>query len=384
VNPGLHLRGGFDRDRLTWVAYLVLGWYAFLQASPGLVMPYLRAELDLDFTAAGLHVAAFAAGSVIGGLLAARLERAVGRRRSLWAGAWLMSGAVVGLTLGAVAPVTIGSVLLMGIGGGFVLVAVQALLADHHRDRRAVALTEANVAASLGYLLLIGALSLVAAFAIGWRVALLASLAVPVLAWSASGRGATVVGLPARGAEGALRRLVWIAAGVLFFTTAAEWSVVAWGASFVERAASVSPDVAVALMAAYFGGVVAGRVIGSRLARTYDPALVLAAALGVAGGGFAVFWPLTTPEQALIALGLLGVGLGNLYPFATAVTMSLAPTQAAAASGRGVAMASLAGMLAPLTVGPLADATSLSAALLVVPALLAAAAAGLVVVIKRR
>ena len=53
----------FRRDRLTWVAYVVLAWFAYLQAAPGLVIAHLRDELDLSYSTGGLHVAAFAAGA---------------------------------------------------------------------------------------------------------------------------------------------------------------------------------------------------------------------------------------------------------------------------------------------------------------------------------
>ena len=49
----------FRRDRLTWVAYLVLAWFAYLQAAPGLVIGHLRAELGpvvLALAAAALTV----------------------------------------------------------------------------------------------------------------------------------------------------------------------------------------------------------------------------------------------------------------------------------------------------------------------------------------
>ena len=71
----------------------------------------------------------------------------------------------------------------MGSAGAMLLITIQAALADRHGERRAIALTEANVAASVAYVVLIGALSLAAATGAGWRAALLASLAVPALAW---------------------------------------------------------------------------------------------------------------------------------------------------------------------------------------------------------
>src|SRR5919107_2707930 len=100
-----------------------------------------------------------------------------------WSAATLMGTGATGMTAGRVAEVTVGSLLVMGTGGGLLLATIQAALADHHGERRAVALAEANVAASLAYVGLIGVLSLTAALHAGWRVALLASLAVPVLVW---------------------------------------------------------------------------------------------------------------------------------------------------------------------------------------------------------
>src|SRR3954451_8275843 len=173
----------FRRDRLTWLAYLALAWFAYLQAAPGLVVAHLRDELDLSYSAGGLHVAAFAAGSMVAGMLSARLERALGRRALFWSAAAVMGAGAIGLTVGRIAEVTVGSLLVMGVGGGLLLVTIQAALADHHGERRAVALAEANVAASVAYVVLIGVLSLTAALHAGWRVALLASLAVPVLVW---------------------------------------------------------------------------------------------------------------------------------------------------------------------------------------------------------
>jgi MFS family permease len=374
----------FRRDRLTWVAYVVLAWFAYLQAAPGLVIAHLRDELDLSYSVGGLHVAAFAAGSLVAGVIAERLEGLLGRRTLFWSSAAVMSVGAVGLTAGQVASVTVGSVFVMGLGGGLLLVTIQAVLADHHGERRAVALTEANVAASVAYVLLIGVLSLTAALDAGWRVALLASLAVPLLVWWRQRRLPIDAPPPSPVAQGRLPGVFWIAVAMLFCTTAAEWCVTSWGATFVDDAAHVSADTAVALMAGYFGGVLAGRVLGSRLTRRHDPARLLALALAVAAAGFAILWPSTTALQAVAGLSLLGVGLGNLFPMGMSVTVALAPGRAALASGRAVAVTSFAVLLAPLTVGALADATSLTAALGVVPVTLALAAASLTLVQRAR
>src|SRR5215217_3845109 len=370
----------FHRDRLTWLAYALLAWFAYLQAAPGLVVAHLRDELDLSYSTGGLHVAAFAAGSLIAGVTASRLERALGRRALFWCAAALMGAGAVGLTAGRVAEATIGSLLVMGVGGGLLLVTIQAALADHHGERRAVALTEANVAASIAYVVLIGVLSLTAALHAGWRVALLASLVVLALVWWGNRRLAIDAPPLSQVVHGRLPAVFWISAAMLFCAASAEWCITAWGATFVGQAADVSTDTAVALMVGYFGGVLAGRTLGSRLARRHDPARLLALALAVTAAGFAILWPSTGPAQALVGLSLLGIGLGNLFPMGLSVTVALAPDRTVLASGRAVLMTSFAVLLAPLTVGTLADATSLTAALGVVPVMLVLAAAGLTLV----
>ena len=371
----------FRRDRLTWVVYGMLAWFAYLQAAPGLVVVHLRDELGLSYAVGGLHVAAFAAGSMVAGGISATLERAIGRRALFWSAAVVMGAGAAGLTAGRVAAVTIGAVLVMGVGGGLLLATVQAALVDHHGERRAVALAEANVAASVAYLALAGALSLTAALHAGWRVALLVALVIPPLVWWSNRALAIDAPPPPPDAvRGRLPRVFWTAAAVLFCVTAAEWCVTAWGATFVEDATRLSADVAVGLMAAYFGGVVVGRALGSRLARRTDPARLLALALAVTAVGFAVLWLATTSAEAVAGLSLLGLGLGNLFPMSVSVAVALAPGRAALASSRAVGVTASAVLLAPFTVGTLADATSLRAALGIVPVALVLAAVGLALV----
>jgi predicted MFS family arabinose efflux permease len=96
----------FRRDRLTWLAYVALAWFAYLQAAPGLVIGHLRDELGISYSTGGLHLAAFAAGSLLAGVTAARLERAIGRRTVFWAAVVLMGAGAIGLTAGRVAAVT--------------------------------------------------------------------------------------------------------------------------------------------------------------------------------------------------------------------------------------------------------------------------------------
>ncbi|MBM6402598.1 MFS transporter [Phycicoccus sonneratiae] len=376
---------GFRRDRVTWTLYALLAWFAYLQAVPGLVVPRLRAEMGFGYTVGGLHVAAFAAGATLAGAVSARAERHLGRTRLLWASSGVMALGAALLTLGRQPAATVGAIAVMGVGGGLLLATVQVGLAEHHAARPAVALTEANVAAAASYLLLAGTLLLATAVGLDWRAAVLVSLVAPLLARSAN-RGTLVE--PSRGgmdtAGGRLPPIFWVAGGMLMCATAAEWCITAWGATFVQQALDSSPDRAVAVMAGYFGGVLAGRVLGSRLTRRHDPSRLFALALAVALVGFVVAWPSTTPLPSTIGMALLGTGVGNLFPLGLSIAVSVAPQHAAAASGRVVLLTSTAILLAPLTVGTLAEATSLEAALTVVPVLVVLAAVALQVIRRAR
>jgi fucose permease len=372
----------FRRDRMTWIAYAMLAWFAYLQASPGLVMPHLRDELHLSYSAGGLHVAAFAAGSIVAGFAAGPLERRAGRRALFWLAAAGMGAGTVQLTAGRTEVATLAAMLAMGVGGGLLLITIQALLSDRHGERRTIALTEANVAASAAYVVLIGGLALAAAAGAGWRAALLVVLVLPPLAYVLSRREPLEAPPPPPRERGALPASFWVAAAMLFCTTAAEWCITGWGASFVKDAAGVSTDAAVTLMVAYFGGVLIGRTAGSALARRFPAHRLLAGALALTAIGFAILWPAAGPATALAGLLVIGVGLGNLFPLGLSVTVGLAPEHAQLASGRAVLVTSAAVLLAPLTVGALADATSIAAALGVVPAALALAAVGLAAVTR--
>ena len=195
----------FSRDRLTWVAYGLLAWFAYLQAAPGLIVAHLRDELGLGYTTGGLHVAAFAAGALVAGLASGPVERALGRRALFWASA-ARDGARRGRA--DAGPRS---------GGDD-----RRAAGDRHR-RRAAADHDPGAAgrpsrraprgradrgqrgASVAYVVLVGALSLAAATGAGWRAALLASLARAGAGWWRNRRVA--IATPAAGDADGRRRL---------------------------------------------------------------------------------------------------------------------------------------------------------------------------------
>lgn len=166
----------FRRDRFTWFTYLLLGYFAYLQASLGPLMPFLRSELRLSYAEGGLHLSAFAGGMIVAGLSAAALVQRMGRRAVLWGGAIGMGGGALLLMGGGHIGITLSAALAMGYFGTLLLVMIQATLSDHHGVFRATALTESNMLAMLCAGLSPLMVGLWECTALGWRRALLTAV----------------------------------------------------------------------------------------------------------------------------------------------------------------------------------------------------------------
>ena len=126
------------------MTYALVGYFAFMETVLGPIMPFLRTELDLDYTTASLHFSAFAFGAVLLGLFGDRLSGRWGRLASLWGGAFAMTAGAV-LLISVPSPWgTVPAAFAMGLLGALLLIASQALLSDTHGEYSAVAVTEST------------------------------------------------------------------------------------------------------------------------------------------------------------------------------------------------------------------------------------------------
>ena len=369
----------FIRDRFTWLAYLMLAYYAYYQAAPGPIMPFLRAELGLTYAAGALHFSAFALGMILAGLSGDRFARRFGRRAIFWGGALGMAAGALWFVLGRQAGMTIAAALLMGFMGALLLVVIQAALSDHHGEGRAIALTEANVGASMAAgltPLLVGAS---VRLGLGWRAAALAGV-VGLLLLLIIFRRQPIPEAPTLVVEHDRRvtplpRLFWAYWTVLVLSVAIEWSLVFWGADFLNSVAGLSRTNAVTLMSVFFVAMVGGRFAGSRLTRRLPAANLLLLALAVALLGFLLYWLSILPVANVAGLFIAGLGVANLFPLSLSVATGVAAEQANRASARLSMGGGLAIMTAPLILGWTADQIGLQSAFAIVVVLFALAGA---------
>ena len=375
----------YVRDSGTWLAYGLILHFGFLQAVLGPVVPYLRRELDLGYTVASFHVAALAIGSVIGALASRRVERATSRRELVALGVTGMAAGGVCLAATPTLVGTIGASLLMGVSGTLSLVGAQAALADRHGERRAVALGEANVAASLGAFSVPLIVAAGEATGLSWRLALaVGALIGALLAWCVRATGVHEPRAVARARSvSSLPAAARIALALVFCVVCVEWSVGFWGASFADDQVGLSTDAAVTLSTLFFAAMLAGRLAGSALARRVAVERLVAVGLAVAFAGFPLLWLADDAFAAGAGLVLIGLGVAALFPLSAAITFAAAPGLTTLASGRAVTAGAAAILSAPLILGQLADAGGLRLAFGVVPVFLAMAAGALALVVRR-
>lgn len=356
----------FVRDRLTWLAYVMLAYIGFTQSMLGPLMPFLRTELRLNYTLGGFLPAALAVGLILSGLIGDWLACHWSRRVVFWSGAIGLATSAVLLGLSHRFELALIAVLGMGFGSSLTQVMIQALLADQHAGRRAIAFTEANVAASLSATLTPLVIGSLQAAGVGWR-----AISVPVVLFLTllagtfhrqsipDGAAARTQSVEDRGRLPFSFWLYWI---VLFLVVAVEMSMAVWGTEFLSSVAGLSRVDAALAFSAFPAAMLIGRIAGSRFTRRWSSLTLLLIALVVTLIGFPIFWLARLTTLNIIGLFITGLGIANLYPLTLSVAIGLAADQSNKASARVSLGVGTALLTAPLLLGWLADRLGLQSA----------------------
>jgi fucose permease len=368
----------FQRDGFTWLAYLLLAFYAYYLNILGPITPFLKEELNLSYTVSSLHFTAFAVGILLVGLASHVVIEQAGRWRSLWIGAAGMSLSALLLIAGKNPIITIGASFLMGLIGSFILAIVPSALTDQHGEQKAIALSEANVIASL---IATGAPLMVGWFAPlpgGWRMAL-ALVALSPFLMGLVFRKANPMKTPGiakfsqyqQPAKRALPRLYWVYWVAIVLAVSVEFCMISWSASYLENVLGMVKVEAARSVSVFLAAMIIGRLASSRLVDHFTtPKLVIASTL-LAGGGFLVYWLAGNVLLVLIGLFVTGLGVASLYPLILSLAMGSAEDSTVQASARATLASGAAILTLPFVMGRLADAAGIRPAYGIVLLLLA-------------
>lgn len=345
----------------------------------GPALPYLRAVEGISYVGGVLHQVAFAVGGGVAGLYAFGSGGRLGRAATIRLGLTGAAAALVVIGYGDHVVVTVAAALVLSALATSALIALWAALSDAHGAQRTVAMTEGEVAVSLGSIvapLLVGA---AAATALGWRFAFAIGAVLVVAAVAGSLR----VRIPdARhdtpaAADPPAGMRVTPTLVVVFAIVALEFALSFWLASYLNDDVGLSRGVAVVLVSALYAANLVGRLVASRLARRMTAQRLLALALLVAFVGLPVLLSATGSVTAALGVAICGAGIGATFPLTSSLHLAASPRAADNALGEILITAALGQIVGPLAVGAIAQAAGLRAGLLVMPALVLVAAGAL-------
>jgi fucose permease len=375
----------FHRDRFTWLAYLALAFYGYYLNVLGPITPFLKEELGLNYTISSFHFTAFAVGILLIGAGGHVLIERIGRLRSLWIGILGVSLGALLLLIGRTPLITIGASFLMGLVGSLILAIVPAALSDEHGDLRAVALSEANLIASL--------LATAAPIMVGWSARSLGSWRLPLgimaftplLLFFLFGRGSSSQTPGTREtptlAPRSLTGLFWLYWVALVLGVSIEFCMIFWSADYFEQALGLNKADAAQAVSLFLGAMILGRWLGSRLVQRFSTGSVVTASILIAGLGFLIFWRSGNVFLGFCGLFITGLGVASLYPLLLSLAIGAADGNTVQAGARATLASGTAILALPLLLGSLADAVGIRAAyslvlLLIVSVLVISRAAG--------
>jgi fucose permease len=360
----------FERDQIAWFSYLMIATYCYCSAALGPLMSFLRAELHLDYTLAAYHFGIWALGVCSAGFFGDKCMKKFGKRRTVWT-------ACVGLCLGiivlitATSPIaTISGAFICGINGSVVSQTSCTIIAERFANLRAIAITEANIAASLFCCIAPLAIARLSQTPLGWRAAMIFPIVLFFVYYLWADK--RLKSLPEQKSEfkgeaknqdaGALPRTYWLCWTLIFLNVASEWSIIYWSADFLERTANLAKADAAACVTSFLFAMVTGRALGSRLVRELKAQSLLRIASIVALSGFLIFWLNKLALICVVGLFIAGLGISNFYPLTLSLAIANSNGQTSKATSRMALSSGGSTLVAPLVLGLFAQHTGIFAA----------------------
>ncbi len=361
-----------------WQLLSGLAISGFLLALPGGLLPLWGYHIHPDYGLAGNNFLALALGVIGGGELARRLGRGASLMQLLSAGCFGAGLALLMLSVAA-PPAQIWyewvALLVTGVAAGVVNTAVFEAITPCYEGNPAQVTLLAGI--------FFGAGSMAAAWMMSesfgesssfgglswtgeWNATrLLAIKALLPAAAAVAYRRLRVapVAAPEFPVEEGLRDLrsplAIFFALLLFFQFANEWSIAGWLPVFLIDRLGISPETSVGLLGGYWGALVLGRVVASRLLRVVGHGRMLAVSAFCALFGCAAVLAAGSRFGVVTGLLLTGAGFSAIYPLAAERIASRFSYYHPGYFNGIFTFALVGGMLAPFVLGHLAEAWGL-------------------------
>lgn len=362
----------YRRDRLTIYSYVTLAAYVWGIYGLGPALLLMRDETGMSRTMASLHSTGLAVGIVGAGLLTSAAIRTFGRSGAMQWGAAGASLGLIGLATGPVPWVSVPSSVLLGFCGSIAVNALNAFFSVRHGVHAPTAIGESNALAVLAGMVAPLTMGALVAADLNWRLALFVPVVIFGVSWALRGDSSTM-DAPAEQHHDVGSRLpaaYWWGWLVMALCVAAEFAFVLWSGDIIRDQAKVSTATATSALSAISLGMVLARLTIGQLNRRFDIERVFLVSLVMPIIAWVPMWLSHSASVILVALFVIGLGLGYHFPLAMNRLLVAAPGMPDAAAARSSLASGLAISSSPFLLASLAGTVGLHTAFAMVPVLL--------------
>jgi predicted MFS family arabinose efflux permease len=364
---------GVPEQVATRMAFFIVG---FAVAAWAPLIPYAKERLGVDEGTLGLLLLCLGIGSIVSMPLTGTLAARFGCRRVIWGATFVMCVALPCLALASTVPRLALAILAFGAGVGTVDVTVniQAVMVEKAAGR--AMMSGFHGLFSVGGIAGAGGVSGLLWAGASPFLAMICVVVLILIALFAFGRSLLPYGSERDAPLFVLPRGFVLFIGFLsLICFLAEGAILDWGAVFLTSVRNVAPSYAGWGYTIFSIAMTVCRLTGDRVVQALGSLRIilfggLCAAAGLAVAVLAPSWLV-----ALIGFGMVGLGASNIVPvlFSAAGRQRVMPPNLAIAAITFLGYTG--GLLGPAVIGFVADAASLSVALLGVAALLLVVAA---------
>ncbi|GAA5183308.1 MFS transporter [Rugosimonospora acidiphila] len=348
-------------------------------------IPAVKHRLALTDGQLSLALLAFAAGAIIGMQASGRLVDRYGSGAVMVPAVLIDGVALVGPALAPNLPGLAGCLLGFGAVHGILNVAMNVNAVEVQRARERPMISSCHAVYSIGGFAGAGIGGLFARAALGPTATFLTVTGLAVVAsiwvarWALPAGWARPEGPDAGVPEpedrtpGAMRGMLFM--GLLVFCClVGEGAAADWGSVYLRDSLGTGAGLAASAYAAFSIAMMAGRLVGDRLAAAVGPVSLVRVCGVLASLGLAAGLLVGRPIAGVAGFGLLGAGLSCIAPQVFSAAGSRNPTRAGQAIARVAGLGFLGFVVGPVVIGGTAQLVGLPRAL-GIPAVLALAVA---------
>jgi fucose permease len=344
--------------------------FGIVMAILGAILPILFDSIELDKAQAGNLFLFMNFGMLIMSLCFGPIVDRFGFKLFLMASALAVSAAFTLLAGATNYQGVLTAAVLLGLGGGGLNGAANALASDIHPDRRGAALNTLGIFFGFGALtmpFLVGTfLELVGLDRLLILAAVLGMAPFLLFASIAFPKPKHEQGFPlAKAAEVIRNPLLWLCGALLAFQSGNEFTVGGWITSYLGEVIGLTAGAASYVLAGYWAAMMLGRLLSIRIVdRMGTRRLILAAAILSWVAALLVAWSPST-VVSLAGVVLLGFGFAAIFPTTLAVIGEAFPQFTGTAFSVVFVIALAGGMTTPWVTGQVAHTHGLALGMLV-------------------